>query len=376
MTIEAFHQWMWEVDRMITEYVDCTELKRLIEDKKLKPATLKYYLRRKGIIFTASNAKEFAEQVYTIFLGAGEMSEIRDMLSNDGNYEKSLVMNLSMKLDSDEDIIDILIDEMSKQKSIKSEEYFIEQPTKTENGAYVQFSYMRKLPGRNKLLEKERRYLRLNIRKVSDTEVVVDVRQQSAIDSKNAVGFIEKIAKADEGIKLKHINLEMLSNKNKVEFFDRIAAYTFKLWQLKTITGITVKQGLSDEDDEDEEVVVEENEGASTLTGISQAVLNGNGLRSNEFVQESIEKGYYITAMKYRYEHRMDMTEFAVVLSFKNKDLRVDIDKTYYEDDGKIYVQPLVKSEQDEIIVEFQDVAYRVFNELINEQLEESKNKE
>ena len=41
---------MWEVDRMITEYVDCTELKRLIEDKKLKPATLKYYLRRKGII--------------------------------------------------------------------------------------------------------------------------------------------------------------------------------------------------------------------------------------------------------------------------------------------------------------------------------------
>ena len=153
---------MWEVDRMITEYVDCTELKRLIEDKKLKPATLKYYLRRKGIIFTASNAKEFAEQVYTIFLGAGEMSEIRDMLSNDGNYEKSLVMNLSMKLDSDEDIIDILIDEMSKQKSIKSEEYFIEQPTKTENGAYVQFSYMRKLPGRNKLLEKERRYLNRN----------------------------------------------------------------------------------------------------------------------------------------------------------------------------------------------------------------------
>ena len=96
---------------MITEYVDCTELKRLIEDKKLKPATLKYYLRRKGIIFTASNAKEFAEQVYTIFLGAGEMSEIRDMLSNDGNYEKSLVMNLSMKLDSDEDIIDILINQ-------------------------------------------------------------------------------------------------------------------------------------------------------------------------------------------------------------------------------------------------------------------------
>ena len=29
---------------MVTEYVDCAELRRLIEDKKLKPATLKHYL--------------------------------------------------------------------------------------------------------------------------------------------------------------------------------------------------------------------------------------------------------------------------------------------------------------------------------------------
>lgn len=262
---------------------------------------------------------------------------------------------------------------MNKQKSVKSEDYFIEQPIKTEDGAYVQFSYMRKLPGRNRLLEQEKRYLRLNIRKVSDTEVVVDVRQQSAIDSKNAVGFIERISKADEEIRVGHINLEMLSTRNKVEFFDRIAAYSFKLWQLKTITGITVKQGLLDEEDEDENIVIEDNEESSTLTGISQAVLNGNGLRSNEFVQESIDKGYYITAMRYRYEHRKDVTEFAVVLSFQNQDLRVDIDKTYYEDDGRIYVQPLIKDDQNEIIIAFQDVAYKVFGELINEQLQESQ---
>ena len=358
---------------MVTEYVDCAELRRLIEDKKLKPATLKHYLRKNGIVFTASNAKEFAEQVYTIFLGAREISELRDMMVNDGNYEKSLVMNLSMKMNPGEDIINVLIDEMNKQKSVKSEDYFIEQPIKTEDGAYVQFSYMRKLPGRNRLLEQEKRYLRLNIRKVSDTEVVVDVRQQSAIDSKNAVGFIERISKADEEIRVGHINLEMLSTRNKVEFFDRIAAYSFKLWQLKTITGITVKQGLLDEEDEDENIVIEDNEESSTLTGISQAVLNGNGLRSNEFVQDSIDKGYYITAMRYRYEHRKDVTEFAVVLSFQNQDLRVDIDKTYYEDDGRIYVQPLIKDDQNEIIIAFQDVAYKVFGELINEQLQESQ---
>lgn len=358
---------------MVTEYVDCVELKRLIEDKKLKPSTLKYYLRKKGIIFTASNAKEFAEQVYTTFLGVREISEIKDLMINDGNYEKSLVMNLTLNTKEDEDIIDVLIDEMSKQKAIKSEDYFIEQPVKSDDGegAYVQFSYIRKLPGRNKFLENERRYLRLNIRKIYNSEVVIDIRQQSAIDSKSAVGFIEKISKADEGIKLKHINLEMLSTQNKVEFFDRIASYNFKFWQLKTITGITVKQGVLDEDDE-EDMSIEDGEESSTLTGISQAVLNGNGLRSNEFVQESINKGYYIKAMKYRYEHRTDVTEFAVLLSFKNEDLRVDIDKTYYEDEGKIYIQPLVRTEQNEIIVAFQDVAYKVYKKLLNEQAKET----
>lgn len=357
---------------MVTEYIDCAELKRLIEEKKLKPTTLKYYLRKKGIIYTANNPKEFAEQVYTIFLGAREISDLRDMMVNDGSYEKSLVMNLSMKAEPEEDIIDVLIDEMSKQKSVKSEEYFIEQPIKTADGVCVQFSYMRKLPGRNRLLEQEKRHLKLNIRKVSDTEVVVDVRQQSAVDSKNAIGFIERLSKADEGIIIGHINLDMLSTRNKVEFFDRIAAYSFKIWQLKTITGITVRQGLLDED-EDDDIVVEDNEDSSTLTGISQAVLNGNGLRSNEFVQESLNKGYYITAMRYRYEHKMDVTEFAVILSFQKQDLRVDIDKTYYEDDGKIYVQPLIRDEQNEIIIAFQNAAYKVFGELINEQLQETK---
>lgn len=355
---------------MVTEYVDCVELKRLIEDRKLKPITLKYYLRKKGMVFTASNAEQFAEQVYTIFLGANEISEIRDMMANDANYEKSIVMNVVLRQTAQEDIIDVLMDEMNKQKAVKTEDYIIEQPVRTDNGAYIQFSYSRKLPGRNKFLEYEKRYLRMNIRKVSQTEVVVDIRQQSSVDTKNAIGFIQKLSKGDDLLSVKHINLELLNSKNKIEFFDRIAAYNFKYWQLKTITGITVKQGMTDEDDEDE-MLVEEGDEVSTLSGISQAVLNGSGLRSNEFVQESIKKGYYISAMRYRYEHKIDTTEFAVILSFKSQNLRVDIDKTYFEDEGKIYVQPLIRSEQNDIIINFQDVAYKVYNELLEEQHQE-----
>lgn len=353
---------------MVTEYVDCVELKRLIEDKKIKLATLKSYLRKRGIVFTSNNIEQFAEQVYTIFLGANEISEIRDMMANEINYEKYLVMNLTLSQESREDVIDVLMDEMSKQKSIKSEEYLLEQPVRTDEGAYVHLYYTRKLPGRNKLLEYEKRFLRLNIRKISQHEVVIDIRQKSSMDSKNAIKFMEKISSKDSLLNLKHINSELLSSKNKVEFFDRVAAYNFDNWKLKTITGITVKQGIMDEDEDEEELLMDDIDESSTLSGISQAVLNGSGLRSNEFVQESINKGYYISAMRYRFEHKIDATEFAVILSFKNQDLRVDIDKTYFEDEGRIYIQPFIKSEQNYIVVNFQNVAYQVFEELLKEQ--------
>lgn len=53
----------------------------------------------------------------------------------------------------------------------------------------------------------------MNIRKISDREVVIDVRQQSSIDSKNALKFIETISEGDSTLNLRHINLELLNGK-------------------------------------------------------------------------------------------------------------------------------------------------------------------
>lgn len=46
----------------------------------------------------------------------------------------------------------------------------------------------------------------------------------------------------------------------------------------------------------------------------------------------------------------------------------MDIDKTYLEEEGRIYVQPFVKAEQNEIVVKFQDAAYKIFGELLEMQ--------
>ena len=160
--------------------------------------------------------------------------------------------------------------------------------------------------------------------------------------------------------------LWLLSSKNKVQFFDDISSHSFANWRLKTITGITVKQNEYQEDEIESEI--DDKDTTGTLAGISKAVLNGSGLRSNEFVQKSLEQGYYISSMKYRYICTQESGEFIISISSKDQNLRVDIEKSYSEEDGNLFVLPFPKEQQNEIIRSFQQTANQHYNQLLEGQ--------
>ena len=172
---------------------------------------------------------------------------------------------------------------------------------------------------------------------------------------------------------LSHVNLELLSDKNKVAFFDQISSYSFSNWRLRTVTGITVKKTNYSDDEESDEEIADEDGVTGTLAGISQAVLNGSGLRSNEFVQNSLQQGYYISSMKFRYTCIQEAGEFVISISSKGEDLRVDIEKSFCDEDGRLFVQPFPKNQQDEIIQVFQEAANKVFYTLIASQKKEAE---
>lgn len=356
---------------MITEYIDCAELMRLIIDQKIKPASIKRYMSKQGIIFTATNAKIFAEEFYTIFLGGQEISNITHMIVSEGNYERSTLINARLKDTSDSmDILEYFTDSFNAYRSSGIQGYRIEQPIKSESELLINMSYKRKLPGKNKLIQEETRYIRVAIRKTSASEVAIDIRQPSSVDAQKALELLQKMtAGNDESeVVLSHVNLNLLTDKNKVAFYDQLSVHNFKNWRLKTVTGITVrKSSIVDDDDIDEELTEDEGS-AGALAGINQAVLNGSGLRSNEFVQNSLQQGYFISSMKYRYICTQEAGEFIVSINSQGENLRVDMEKTYSDDDGRLYIQPFSKAQQDEIIRAFQDAANSVFNELLNAQ--------
>lgn len=356
---------------MITEYTDCAELMRLIIDQKIKPAAIKRYLGKQGVIFTATNAQTLANDMYTIFLGGQEMANITQMIVSEGNYEKSTLVNAKLKDSSNSaDILDIFADKFNAYRSSSHfQGYIIEQPIKSESALLVNMSYKRKLPGKNKLIQEETRYICITIRKISTSKVTIDIRQPSSFDAQKALDLLQAMTDpAEESeICLEHVNLERLTSKNKVNFYDQLSAHSFSNWRLKTVVGITVKNATTLEDDIEEDFENDESV-PDSLTGINQAILNGNSLRSNEFVQNSIQQGYYIASMKYRYVCTQEAGEFVVAVNSKGENLRVDIEKSFSDDDGKLYKQPFPKGLQDEIIRDFQEAANTIFYSLIENQ--------
>ena len=357
---------------MITEYTDCTEFMRLIADQKIKPSAIKQYLRRQGIVLTASNAEAVSKDVYTIVLGGQEMGRVTQMIVHEGNYEKSTLVNAKLNMmPTDGDVIDFFTDGINACRSRQFQDYNIEQPVRNGDSLTFYLSYQRKLPGKNKLIRNETRRMKVTIRKKDLTRVAIDIRQPSSIDASKALDLLQRIVGTGEEADacLSHVNLENLTDKNKVEFFDRLSTFSFPNWTLKTITGITVKRGTYSDDEEADELS-DEDGATGALAGISQAVLNGSGLRSNDFVQSSIQQGYYISSMKYRFMCTQEAGEFIVCINSKGEDLRVDIERSYYDEDGRLYVQPFPKEQQDEIIQLFQNAANELFYNLIEKQAE------
>lgn len=149
------------------------------------------------------------------------------------------------------------------------------------------------------------------------------------------------------------------------------------------ITNVTVNKSekVIDEDSSEElaETELEENEPTGKLTGISSAILTGGGLRNNDFVKECMQQNFIFSSMRYKWQHKSLPILIEIDITFKQKDLKINITKTWKtEDDGRNYVTPLSEGDQTDYINYFQNVAYSIYSDLIQKQrleLEKLKNR-
>lgn len=217
--------------------------------------------------------------------------------------------------------------------------------------------------------------LDVSITQLGDKQYKVSIRHEGMSESKQFVSLLDDMVQADaekQVFGIRRITLSSLQKANKVDFFDLFGSYRHTDWKIIDIINVTVNKSESVIDDESDDNVSEElsaNEATGRLTGISTAILKGDGLCNNEFVKECMEQGFIFSSMCYKFSYRSLPITIDIDVNFKQTDLKINILKAYMlEDDGRDHPTQLPSSDQGEYIDYFQNIAYKVYSGLLDKQ--------
>lgn len=353
---------------MITKYVDNRELKRIIEDGTIKPFRVKHVLKEQGIILVSTNPEVIAKQVYPIMWGCEDIYKFKTAMDDECNYVKSSLIELKCGVAEDENLMDT-IEDFFNNSSYSANKFTLSAITRLDdNRISMSLKYEVMRAGRNELLSGQKRTVDIFINKKSADKVVMDIRQASAFDLKDVNKFLNSAIKKNEEVAVSHISLERLTKENRIAFFDKFNLTKFPKWRFVTVTKVELKKDMDDETRELDEA--DGSEARTNLQGITNAILSGTSIRNNSFVQDCLQGQFSISTMGYKFENIENQIEVVVEVNFKYGDIKIDICKTYeYDsDERRQRSHPITLKQQEEIIRMFQDAAYSIYNDLLENQ--------
>lgn len=367
----------------IQKYVHGEYFKKLIDDKLVNTNSVKHILKQKGIVPICNSIDSLSELVYRILFGSGTMTQIHNVMNFEQNNLKSTMVVINPKhIDCENDFLTNVADEFINRQRIPNTKYKLENIRKDNSGVTLQYSFEKPQKGRVSLAESRVVTLDVSITPIDSVQYKVSIRHEGMSESKQFISLLDdmtKVEPSEQVFSIKRVTLSSLLKDNKVDFFDQFGTYQHTLWTVINITNVTVNKNEStiDEDSDDSNAQeINDNEPMGKLTGISTAILTGDGLRNNDFVKECMAQNFIFSSMRYKLSHNALPIVIEIDVNFKQTDLKINIIKTYrIEDDGKESIAPLPPDEQSEIINYFQNVAYEIYLKLLERQREDAKAK-
>lgn len=356
---------------MINKFAQNSEIKMLVEEKQINPGQFKRILSNKGIFSLVRNAEELSNQIYPFFFGSKDIQLMKELMQSSTSYEKSSIIKINPvdEYETLDEFIDT-INEDIQQYRVKNLKYKIDDIHKDEDGnLHIRMTYNKKCKGETELIKNQTRELNIKIEKRDkENSLLVDIRQKDNSDLKEFDVFIKSLNRIEgesDLFNIEYLTLDKLSKENKIKFFDELIKYNHTNWKLEDIKGVDFKKDEADIDDEQEEVV-----SSDDLAGINSAIFKGSSIRDSGIVKKFEEQGFYFTSMKFKYSYNATVDSFIIDINFKGTDnIKIDIVKTYERDENdRDLITVLPVSEQEEIILAFQEASYNVYNKLINSQ--------
>lgn len=275
----------------------------------------KYLVRfsqRRGIFITNANQDVYADFLSGIFWDDKDLDEIRTEALEINS--KSSVAGFWLK--SEDTTYDLIKDLDRHSNSVINENLNMKLSSITgdeKNGYKGHIEYLQQQPGRVQFLQGTQRDFDFFIQKKFDGNWEILVEGERSNEAKLFADWLE--TKMPREVDVLLIDQSKMSTDKTIKFFDQLATRALPPeWRIAEVKRIVVKKEVEEENEDNLQEVEK-----SMLTGISQAILEGNDLRTNSFVKQCEESGYIFSAMTYKYENNIHPFIIEVRAEFKGR---------------------------------------------------------
>lgn len=356
---------------MLEFYPDKNSLKEVML-QKLSISDVKEMCKANGI-FLLSNDKEcVVNSAHLFFWGYNDINFLANAIDDERNNKKSIRLSVEPK-QGERSTYNALLNKIQNRLNSQRdyERLTIEEVRNIDtNKQEVVFRYIKHQKGRVRLLDEVQKNFTLLITGNEDNSAVIDVTHDDSSDVKIIKDEVQRLIGTDENVYVKQVTLKTLTLANRVNLFDRFYGYAFDNWltdEIKSIKLVKDEQYLENEDDADDDGEHIDN---SILSGINSALLTGTALRTNVFVQNSLQKGYYFSQTTVRLAHKIEGIKISIDIIFRGKErlLEINVSGSYEIEDGRDFKKALPINEQREYLRCFHDIINDIYEQLLTEQ--------
>lgn len=352
------------------------QLKRYPTKLSLKRAMKNYmnwtdvfeFLRERGILVSAVSKDDFAKTGMNFYFSRSTYLDLKQRLDGEINYVKSSRYYIP------KEEVDDLKESLSviTGNKIGSDNTKVTLIDKSDDTWEFQINYIESKPGMMSLLDETERQISVTINN-HETFSSLDFNLESANDHKKVNEILTLLQNKNPDIQfsLSDIELNKLSSKNKIALFKQYFESKNSEWELKKILKLKVNRHTKNLKS------IQKLE-QDLLQGINSALLDGENLIENQFVENITKKDFHFTMASLRYDSKITPEYIDFSIEFKSRPARFEakiISSGEYEEaeNGmKENKKTFKKDRQNIIIFEFQNEFYNIYKKLLLQQKEET----
>ncbi|QSG10563.1 Toprim domain and Zn-finger domain [Halapricum desulfuricans] len=358
------------------EYPSDTDFRVFVEEKFGRDRTQDFLRSNKNFLVHANSTEDIANVTRRILFGYDESEHLKKGLLEQEQEEKATAFTFKT-----DDELDDLERELSRASSTErvfdeNKNIKISDVTQTDHGFEVDIEYVYWRHAQRNLMDSQDKKASISVEQTGEDDVVKVNQDYRKYDELGAVqDFFDgwnqyRMENGNEPLDKGDIVLERLRIEDRVDFFDDILSENPGNWRFDQAIKLGLRQGDAPEemfDDADGDI---EDRLDEELRGITNAVLTGEGLRGNDFVQQCISNGYYFKSGKLRFVNTDVAEQVEIAIEFKQEprsSFDISIEQEYETvEEGEREPTTFEETRRDEIRDTFRDLVIELYGQKVD----------